>query len=89
MYNTCYEVIYELIRNNNAFKLHISKWLIFIFEDVINENEEIQFKVLIEALKDNEFFVSNFISEQLVAYLVAKMFAEDKTNKDFVQKKYL
>ena len=58
--------------------------------------------MLIEALKDNEFFVTNFVSEQLVAYLVAKMFSEDSKGKEskekekekevgtqFIQKKYL
>ena len=39
MYNAIYEVIFELIRDNNQFKIHASKWITFIFEDVIQYNE--------------------------------------------------
>lgn len=36
MYNTIYEVITELIRDNKMFKIHISKWIMFILNDVID-----------------------------------------------------
>lgn len=39
MYNAIYEVIYELIRDNTQFKIHVSKWIGFIFDDVTRDNE--------------------------------------------------
>lgn len=47
MYNAIYEVIFELIRDNTQFKIHVSKWINFIFEDVIRYNEEYQLKTLL------------------------------------------
>lgn len=35
LYYTIYEVIFELIRDNYQFKVHVSKWFAFIAEDVI------------------------------------------------------
>ena len=31
MYNSIYEVIYELIKDNYQFKIHVTKWSSFIF----------------------------------------------------------
>lgn len=47
MYNGIYEVIFELIRDNPQFKIHVSKWITFIFEDVIRNDEEYQLKTLL------------------------------------------
>lgn len=38
LYNTIYEVITELVRDNQMFKIHVSKWIMFILNDVINKN---------------------------------------------------
>ena len=46
LYNTIYEVIRELARKNRLFKMHISKWILFVFEDVINSNEVSHLKML-------------------------------------------
>lgn len=73
MYNGIYEVIFELIRDNLQFKIHVSKWITFIFEDVIRNNEEYQLKTLLELLKNNSFFVNNFVTEELMGYLVDRM----------------
>ena len=39
LYNAIYEVIYELVRNNLLFKIYVSKWINFVIEDVLVENE--------------------------------------------------
>ena len=38
LYNTCYEVIVELIRGNYLFKVHVSKWILFVIDDVIRSD---------------------------------------------------
>lgn len=88
MYNTMYEVIFELIRDNPQFKIHVSKWISFIFEDVIRYNEEYILKTLLELLKNNSFFVNNFVTEDLVAYLVDKMLYNSKSH-EFQEIKYI
>lgn len=35
LYNSIYDVITELVRDNKMFKIHISKWIMFILTDVI------------------------------------------------------
>ena len=74
MYNALYEVIFELIRDNLQFKIHVSKWIKFILEDVMRYNEEYQLKTLLELLSKNSFFVNNFVNAELVEYLVNRMF---------------
>ena len=63
LYNTLYEVINELVRNNCLFKMHISKWFEFILDDVISNKEVCQLNLLKELLRDNEFFVNNFVNK--------------------------
>lgn len=53
LYNTIYEVITELIRDNSLFKIHVSKWIMFILDDVINNNEESQLALIKELLRNN------------------------------------
>ena len=60
----------------------------FVFEDVIDNNEEIFFKTLIEILKGNSFFVENFVNEGLVSFLYEKML-KNRSNPAFIEKKYL
>lgn len=69
MYNAIYEVIYELIKDNTQFKIHVTKWIMFIFDDVMEENEEYQLKTLLELLKGNLLFVNNFVTEEFVNHL--------------------
>ena len=73
LYNTIYEVIRELIRKNQLFKMHISKWIMFVFEDVINSNEASHLRMIKELLEENDFFVTNFVSEKLLHYLTDNM----------------
>lgn len=90
MYNAIYEVIYELIRDNTQFKIHVSKWISFIFEDVIRDNQEYHLKTLLELLKNNYFFVNNFVTENLVVLLVDRMLNDpNKQSNVFYEKKYL
>ena len=62
-------MINELIRNNTLFKMHVSKWFEFILDDVITGNEPCQLNLLKELLKDNEFFVNDFVTREIVEYL--------------------
>ena len=87
MYNSLYEVIFELILDNNQFKIHISKWMEFILEDVINYNEEYILKTLLELLTNNSFFVNNFVTEDLIKYLVDNMLKP--AGFEFNEKKYV
>ena len=55
------------------FKIHISKWIKFILNDVTkgiitetakeNTKEEACLSLIKELLKDNEFIVNNFVSD--------------------------
>lgn len=49
--------------------MHISKWFEFILDDVIANNEPCQLNLLKELLRDNSFFVNNFVNEQVISYL--------------------
>ncbi len=89
MYNGIYEVIFELIRDNPQFKIHVSKWITFIFEDVIRNDEEYQLKTLLQLLKNNSFFVNNFVTEELIDYLVGRMLDNPTPSHEFLQKKYI
>ena len=88
MYCTIYDVIITLVKDNKIFKILVSKWIRFVFEDVIDNNEEIFFKALIEILKDNSFFVENFVTADLVSYLYEKMMSL-KSQPAFLEKKYI
>jgi hypothetical protein len=89
LYNTLYEVITELIRGNKLFKMHISKWIMFVFEDIINNNEKDHLNMIKELLLDNEFFVQNFVSEKLLKYLTDSMLDKLHDSPYFYEKKYL
>ena len=39
MYCTIYDVIITLVKDNKIFKILVSKWIEFVFEDVIDNNE--------------------------------------------------
>lgn len=39
LYNSIYEVIYELVRNNLLFKIYVSKWINFVIRDVVRQNQ--------------------------------------------------
>jgi len=55
-----------LIRDNLLFKIYISKWINFVIEDVLTENQPSHLNLLKEMFKDNEFLVKNFVSDNLV-----------------------
>jgi hypothetical protein len=81
-------VITELIRDNKMFKIHISKWIMFILDDVIEKNEESHLGLIKELLKNNEFIVDNFVSDKLIQYLSHQMI-DRKFNYIFHEKKYI
>lgn len=66
MYNAIYEVIFELIKDNDQFKIHVNKWIMFIVEDIIENNEEYQLKTLLQLLKENSLFINNFVTDNFV-----------------------
>lgn len=39
MHVTIYRVLINLIKDNELFKIHVSKWITFILEDFIEKNE--------------------------------------------------
>jgi len=61
----------------------------FVFEDVINNNEPSHLKMLKELLEDNDFFVTNFISERLLSYLTDNMLQRMHDSPLFEEKKFL
>lgn len=88
LYQTLYDVNRELIRHNNLFKMHVSKWFEFILEDVIAGDVPVELSMLKELLLDNEFFTANFVNQDIVEYLTS-CFANKNDNSDFTEKKYL
>jgi hypothetical protein len=88
LYNTLYEVINELVRKNALFKMHISKWFEFILDDVIANNEPCQLSLLKELLRDNLFFVNNFVNQQVVHYL-ATHYTASTHHPHYHERKYL
>jgi hypothetical protein len=62
-----------LIRDNLLFKIYISKWINFVIEDVLTENQPSHLNLLKEMFKDNEFLVKNFVSDNLVEKLSSRM----------------
>lgn len=69
--------------------MHISKWIMFVFEDVINSNETSHLKMLKELLEENDFFVTNFVSDKLLEYLTESMLQRVIDSQTFDEKKYL
>ena len=53
LYNVIYEVIYELVRDNLLFKIYVSKWINFVIQDVLVENEQSHLNLLKELFKNN------------------------------------
>lgn len=53
MHETIYRVIITLIKNNPSFKIHVSKWILFIFEDFVEKGLDIHYETLLELLKNN------------------------------------
>lgn len=58
---------------------------------MIRDNEEYHLKTLLELLKNNSFFVNNFVTENLVVLLVDRMLTDpnQKKSNEFFEKKYL
>lgn len=69
--------------------MHISKWIMFVFEDVINSNEPSHLRMLKELLEENHFFVNNFVTERLLNYLTESMLQRMHDSPLFDEKKYL
>ena len=68
--------------------MHISKWFQFILDDVIHNNQLCQFNLIKELLKDNYFFVNNFVNKEIIEYLTSFFFNKSE-NKEYQEKKYL
>lgn len=66
LYNTCYEVIGVMIKNNYMFKIHVSKWIDFVIQDVIKKDDPARLNTLKELLRGNHLVVNNFIREKLI-----------------------
>lgn len=77
-----------MVRDNFSFKIYISKWINFIIEDVLVENQPSHLNLLKELFKNNEFLVKNFVTDDLVKKLADKMMNQKDTFL-FVEKKYL
>lgn len=88
LYNEIYEVIYELVRNNVLFKIHVSKWINFIIEDVVTSNEGSHLRLLKEILRDNPFLINNLVTPKLVEMLSHRMINQ-KTEFLFYEIKYI
>ena len=82
------------MRKNALFKMHISKWFEFILDDVIANNEPGQLNLLKELLRDNSFFVNNFVNERVITYLTnhytnGPQHPQESERKKYHEKKYL
>jgi hypothetical protein len=66
-------VIFELVRDNLLFKIYVSKWINFVIEDTLTENQPSHLNLLKELFKDNEFLVKNFVTDNLVKRLADRM----------------
>lgn len=88
LYNSIYEVIYELVRDNLLFKIYVSKWINFVIKDVVVMNQPSHLNLLKELFRDNEFLVKNFVTDHLVRKLANKMINQ-KESFLFNEKKYL
>ena len=74
--------------------MHISKWFEFILDDVIANNEPGQLNLLKELLRDNSFFVNNFVNERVITYLTnhytnGPQDPHESERKKYHEKKYL
>ena len=45
------------------FKIHVSKWIDFVIQDVVESDDSARLDTLTEILKGNELVVNNFIRE--------------------------
>jgi hypothetical protein len=63
--------------------MHVSKWFEFILDDVISADIDCQLSLLKELLLDNDFFISNFVSQEIVEYLTSS-FSNASDNKNFI-----
>lgn len=76
------------MRDNLLFKIYVSKWINFVIEDVLIENQQSQLNLLKELFKENEFLVKNFVTDNLVKDLADRMINQ-KDHFIFYEKKYL
>lgn len=58
-----------MIKDNCVFKVHVSKWIDFVIEDVIENDAIARLNALKEILKGNHLLVNNFIREPLIVHL--------------------
>ncbi len=63
LYSTCYKVIEVMVKGNEMFKIHVSKWIDFVIQDVVESDDPARLDTLTEILKGNELVVNNFIRE--------------------------
>lgn len=70
------------------FKVYVSKWINFVIEDVLTENQPSHLNLLKELFKNNEFLVKNFVTDNLVSKLAERMINQ-KDSFIFYEKKYL
>ena len=70
------------------FKIYVSKWINFVIEDVLTENQPSQLNLLKELFRENEFLVKNFVTDSLVHKLSERMINQ-KDSFIFYEKKYL
>lgn len=93
MYNTLYDVIKEMIRGNQLFKMHVSKWFAYVLQDVIDGQlipdhpDGCYLALMKELLQENSFFLQNFVSTRLVSY-ISDCF-DLAHHKEFTEIKYL
>jgi DNA-binding MltR family transcriptional regulator len=76
------------VRDNLLFKIYVSKWINFVIQDVLTENEPNHLKLLKELFRDNEFLVKYFVDSTLIGKLTSRMLNQKEQHK-FVEIKYL
>jgi hypothetical protein len=59
-----------------------------VLDDVIANNEPCQLNLLKELLRENHFFVNNFVNREVIQYLTTHYIAKSD-DKDYHEKKYL
>lgn len=69
--------------------MHVSKWFEFILDDVIASNIDCQLNLLKQLLQDNDFFVNNFVTKDIVEYLTSCFTNSLGDNKEFIERKYI
>ena len=76
------------MRDNLLFKIYVSKWINFVIQDVLTENESNHLRLLKELFRNNEFLVKYFVDSTLIGKLCSRMLNQKEQHK-FVEIKYL